>query len=263
MGAHTTEKKVENEKKYMIPAIVSAGEILNFLSKRKNKNAKLTQISKSLGINQSTCYRILRTLTEMKLLDHDLETKTFRLGPYLIVLGSRASEFLDYMSIAKDYLKTAAKITKSTCAIVQRVDNEWFCLDKEEFNSPITVTIKIGQRFKLNSGATGKLFLAYLEEEERRQIIDEIGLFKHTEQTITEEEELEKELREIKKRGYSMSLGEHIPGVNGLSFPILDQHGEMQFGINVATLEGDLDKLKEMAEEMKALSLELSNKIYL
>lgn len=251
------------EPKYTAPSVVKAFEILTFLSKTRNRNSTLTEITNGIDLNRSTCYRILQTLVNEKVLRYDEESKRFSLGTYLIVLGNRASESIDYMVIAKEYLTKISELTNSTCGLVQRIGDEWVYIEKEVSKSPYSLSINVGQRFPLNAGATAKLILSYLSAEERMEILDRIGLKKYTENTVLNTEEFLNELPTIKEQGYAISHNEHVEGVGGLSFPIENKLGQLEFVLTVIMITSDKKEsdYKKMATEVKKLTDELSSLI--
>lgn len=253
-------KGKETKAKYTAPSVVATFEILSFLSKNRNNNSTLTEISKGLDINHSTCYRILQTLVNLNVLKYDKETKRFSLGPYLIVLGNKAAESLDYIRIAKDYLKKISELTKVTTAIAQRVGDEWIYIDREISESPYSVNINVGQRFPLNAGATSKVILSYLSDEERNEILDRIGLRQYTKHTVIDKEEILKELSEIKLQGYAISHNEHVEGISGISFPIENRNGDLEFVVTLVmiTTVNNETELIELANKVKVLTDELT-----
>lgn len=246
--------------KYTSPSVVTTFEILNFLSKSKNKNSTLTEISKGVGINHSTCYRILQTLVNLNVLRYDENSKRFSLGPYLIVLGNRAAQTLDYMHVAKEYLKRICDLSEVTTAIAQRVGDYWVYIDREISDSPYSVYINVGQRFPLNAGATSKVILSYMSEEEREEIMERIGLKQYTKHTVIDKSEFLKELSMIKEQGYAISHNEHLDGVSGISFPIENKSGELEFVITLVMITNDKkeEHLIELAEKVKTLTDELT-----
>lgn len=217
-----------------------------------------------MDINKSTCYRLLHTLTKMKMVVYEANTKTFSLGPNLIILGKRAEEFTDLIPIAKEYLKEAVKLTNSTCALVQRIENEWVYLVKEEPSSPIRVTINVGQRFKIPSGATGKLFLAYMDDSDQQKIFSRLEDLKNINKPIQDIEEFRRELIETRERGYSYSLEGHFPGIDGVSAPIIDRSGYVQMAITAIMIhtENSAERVIKIGEYLKKVTTDISNKIF-
>ena len=152
-----------------VPALESTIKILNYLSRFTTKERSLSQISKNLSINKSTCHRILRSLTQHQFVSYDEDSKQYTLGPYLIVLGSRATEFVDYLKLAKPFLKWISEETGMTSVLLEPTSQDRLMyVAKEESDSPknpIQVTVKLGQQFPLTGASFGKCYLAHLEEK--------------------------------------------------------------------------------------------------
>jgi DNA-binding IclR family transcriptional regulator len=53
--------------------------------------------------------------------------------------------------------------------------------------------------------------------------------------------DLERELGEIRARGYSVSREEAIPGIVGLAIPVYDAYGTLAAAIHVSALKTDLE----------------------
>ena len=78
-------------------SVAVAARILKLLTRYRLAHATLTQIAVELVVPKSSCSRILKALVEEGLLAYDPLTKLYSLGPYAIVIGSRASENVDYL----------------------------------------------------------------------------------------------------------------------------------------------------------------------
>jgi len=61
----------------------------------------------------------------------------------------------------------------------------------------------VGKRAPLHCTALGKVLLAYMSEKERKKILEEKGLPRLTEKTITDKKKLEKELGEVKEQNFA------------------------------------------------------------
>src|SRR5207244_3543536 len=79
----------------------------------------------------------------------------------------------------------------------------------------------------------GKLLLAFLVDDERRQLLDQLRLVPLTDRTITDRRRLETELDEIEHRGYATSRGERAAGVASLSAPIFAGDGRILAALSV------------------------------
>lgn len=217
----------DNESRYFVPVIMGAGKILKFLSRYQNRNSTLSEISQELEISKSTCFRILRTLEEMDYVAYDKDSKRYRLGSYLIVLGSRAQEQIDYLTAGREALREISKLTKFTSAIVQRIstDRLMYIAKEEGVSASAHVSISVGNQFPINRVSFGKCYLAYNKADRERILAEDLP--KITEHTISNKEDYLKELERVRELGYAISGEEYIPGIKAVSAPVFNAQGEV------------------------------------
>lgn len=254
MEKHNQKEKAE------VPALESAIKILEYLSRYKNKERSLSQISKNLSINKSTCHRILKLLNYYRFVSLDEDSKQYNLGSYLIILGSRALDLIDYLKLAKPYLKWVCDQTKLTSVLLEPVAHDRLMyVAKEEPDLPdntVQVTVKLGQHFPLTSASFGKCYLAFIEEEKMDDIIQKVNFKQFTDKSITDLETFKKSLNEVRLNGYAVSYEEHTPGVFGVAAPIFDPYGNITMVIACVGLASGVNKdyLSFCGEKLKEAS---------
>src|SRR5690606_12167271 len=210
----------------LVPILLSTGEILKFLSRYQHRKSTLSEISQALGISKSTCFRILRTLEEMKYVTYDKETKRFSLGSYLAVLGSRAMEQIDYLALGRETLREMSRQTGLSCVIVQRITENRLAYIAKEDGESHRLTIAVGNQFPITQVFFGKLYLAYETPENRERILAD-GLPRMTPRAITDVEHHKDELRKARKLGYATSKEEYIEGIKAVAAPVFDSDGKI------------------------------------
>jgi DNA-binding IclR family transcriptional regulator len=94
--------------------------------------------------------------------------------------------------------------------------------------------MEAGKQRAPHAGASSKVLLAYLPDEEVNAIVAEKGLPKLCTNTITDLPTLRKELERIRERGYADSLEETDPGAWGVATPIFDWRGRVVGAIGLA-----------------------------
>ncbi|WP_408010180.1 IclR family transcriptional regulator [Pseudalkalibacillus sp. A8] len=228
----TTGEKNSN----FIPSVYSALNILEFLSNEKHKESTLTEISIALDISKSTCLRILKTLELKDFVHFNRLSKRYKLGSYLIPLGSRSEEMNDYISTVISYLPTICAEVNQTVVLAKRKDAlNLAYIAKEEPNQKIRLTISPGEIFPIIGGAVGKSYIAHLTDIQINEIIDEFivdgQLPRYTENTITTPEIFMDELRKIREEGIAETDSEHTQGIHALACPILNGKGEVVLSI--------------------------------
>ncbi|WP_053362369.1 IclR family transcriptional regulator [Bacillus sp. FJAT-27251] len=225
-----------------VPALEATIKILEYLSRYHNRESSLADISKGADINKSTCHRILKVLEHHNYVFYNEDKKQYSLGSYLVVLGARATEFIDYLDICKPHLVELSKETQQTVVLLEPIANDKLMyVAKEEPSLPVRVTVSIGQRFPLTSASFGKCYLAFMDESKADEIIRKSGFKPFTSKTITNVEEFKQELKNVKKKGYAESYEEHTPGVCGVAAPIFNLNGEVKLVLSCVYLSNEPD----------------------
>ena len=117
-----------------------------------------------------------------------------------------------------------------------------------------------GSRFPLHATSLGKIFLAYLPDQQRRKIVDTLRLTAFTNNTITNKLKLLIELEEIRKVGVSFDDEEYEIGVRGAAAPIRDQYSHVVAGVGSlgATIRVSRQKMRRNARQVKDTALQIS-----
>lgn len=223
---------VENN---LTPSVDLAARALKLLTRYNTARATLTEITSHLDVSKSSALRVLRTLTAHGLVHFDPETKKYSLGTYALILGARAEENIDYMSMVRELLATAAEQTGLTSVFVQRVgDERMMYVAKRDAPDSYGVTVSIGNQFPITDVSYGQWLLAYLPETEREKILAN-GLRRVTDATTTDRQTYLEQVERIRHEGVLVSRGEYVPGIVATSAPILTAQHEL-LGV-LATLD--------------------------
>lgn len=86
----------------------------------------------------------------------------------------------------------------------------------------------------LHATAAGKSILAHLPRAEVKSILDETGLRRYTQNTVTDREELFEQFETIRGRGYAVNREEHIKGLSAIAAPVTTPDDEVLGAISVA-----------------------------
>lgn len=251
-------KAVDSDNKYSVPAIVNTFKILEVLSRKKYKESTLTEIANAVGLTPPTCYRILQQLKDLSLVRFDNNKKRYTLGTYLVVLGDRAKENLDFISIAEPYLEELSRLTGLTSLLVSRVDEERLTQIAKHEVQEGGVNISIGRHFNiLDDDSYGKCFLAFMESDERDKYI------KKLEEQGKNRDTIEAELETYRKQGYAIRyspVGTRFPGIFGISCPIYLEPGNVELCISVVGMTAQLSE-EEVNTKIAPLVRQIANSL--
>jgi DNA-binding IclR family transcriptional regulator len=106
-------------------------------------------------------------------------------------------------------------------------------------------------------GASGKVLLSQLPEQEAQDVVDNIDLVQLTPYTITDKQVYKQEIAKVKQKGYATSYDEVEIGVTALSVPVINYTVPASI-----TILGPKDRLTphvmDFLDEMRAKADEIS-----
>ena len=237
----------------MIKSIEKMTQILNLFSIDRPK-LLIKEIQEELKMPKSTVFRILDTLEQTNFIQRNEATHEYSLGFQLFRLGSVYQMNLDYRRIALPHMRELMEETKETVELNILDGSNRICIEK--IDSPLDVRnfVRVGERKPAYLGASGKVMLAFLPEEELEIILKSVE-----ELNIISISELKRELQEIRVTGYAITQGERILGTYSIAAPILGVQGQLIAGINLA---GPLQRLtEERVALLKARCMQTASKI--
>ncbi|MCX6054861.1 MAG: IclR family transcriptional regulator [Chloroflexi bacterium] len=223
-------------------------EILDYFA-QGHTAVSLSELSEHLHLPKSTLHRFLFSLEAHGILRRDGNDKKWYPGYLLIVWGSVAAENTTIRDIAKPYLYDLAKETGEMAILTVYHAQEVICVDMVESNHPVRLNMRIGTQRAAHAGASSKILIASLPEQEIVSIVKNKGLQKLCTNTITELEALKIELATIREQGYAESLEETDYGAWGVATAIRDYRGQVVGGIGLAgpTLRYSKETIKRYA----------------
>jgi IclR family KDG regulon transcriptional repressor len=223
-------------------------EILDYFA-HCHAGLSLSELSEHLNLPKSTLHRFLVSLEAHGALRRDANDKKWFPGYKLIVWGSVAAENTTIREIAKPFMSDLRAASGEMAILTIYHAHEVICIDMSETSHPVRLNMKIGAQRAAHAGASSKVLIAYLSEEEVMAIVKEKGLPKLCTNTITDINVLKAELARIRVQGYADSLEETDPGAWGVATPIRDWKGQVVGAIGLAgpTLRYSEASVKEYA----------------
>ncbi len=207
----------------MIQSVRRAASILRELGAGQHRLG-VTELSERLGLAKATVYGLLRALEEDELVERDVETGKYRLGPALLQLGNA---FLDGHEIrARSLLWSDSLATRTGEAVRVGVPNGANMLVVHHVFRPDNSVqiLEVGAGIPWHACALGKARAAYLEEP----VLDDLlaGPFSRlTGKTMTTDEELRRALESVRRSGVAIEDQEAVIGEAEVAAPVFDHDG--------------------------------------
>lgn len=191
------------EKKLYGTVLIKAAQILDSLSEGKSKT--IQQIANDTGNTPPTVLKILETLIYIGYVAKNSRTKEYSLGPKFIQYGSKESTETNFVKLTQPYLEELQETIDETIHLAVPQNDEVMYVNKlEPKNQNIYMTSKIGMTRSLYSAGMGKAVLSTYNDEELAKYLAKTPLVAKTEFTITDPEELKKDLAKIREEGYAI-----------------------------------------------------------
>lgn len=219
----------------------------------------VADIADRLHLPRSTAYRYISALRKHQLLEETPDGTGYRLGGRILELAATMSR-KPLPDVAYPYMEQIARETGETVILCGLREHVGVCLAKVDGTHALRVSYELGDTYPLHAGATGKAIFAFLEPEERRAVIEDVGLARFTDTTITDATVLNEELDRIRSQGFSQSNGEAIEGTIGLAAPIFSPSGRAvaSVGVSVPTHRAEGENRERFIELLVEAAYEIS-----
>jgi len=221
----------------------------------------LTELAATLRMHPTTAFRLLATLQEVGYVSQDGRTKQYRLGLKLLELGARVRAGLDLVREADEILRRLALESGESTYLTILQDGHVVYISAVDSNQAIKTSASIGERRPVHTTGTGKVFLAYLDSEQRAAVLPK-RLITRGPQSITDHSELERALAEIRRVGYSISYEEDQVGLVSVAAPVFSTDG-LVAAVSIAGPAFRLPRaaLVELSEMVMAATALLSQRL--
>ena len=228
--------------------------VMEFLSRRGWSG--VTEVSRELDIHKSTAYRLLTTLRDRGLVEQDAATEKYRLGFGLVLLARAVSADLDILRCAKPLCERLSERTGETVTVAVLEGDDAVVIHQSLSRTSALSVDWTGHHTPLHATAAGKIFLAYMPEDQRMRIL-EGPLERFTGNTTVDPETLREHVDRILHDDYSHTVEELETGLSAIGVPIRSSESAVVGAVSVSgpsfRLEAaDLPATVEMAKRTAA-----------
>jgi DNA-binding IclR family transcriptional regulator len=204
----------------LAPAVTRAAAILDVLAADGAVALGPSELARRLGLPKSSIANICAALADVGLVRR--VGTGFALGRKLAELGGAYLSAVDLVQEFYDACRELPTGSGETVQLAVLDGIEMTYLARHDGQQPVRLTSQIGRRLPATSTATGKAALAALDVAELDRRLDGLTNLPvstaHSHRTVRE---LQRDLREIRRRGYALDDEETIEGVvcYGIAIP--------------------------------------------
>lgn len=203
-----------------VQTVVTAFRVLEELAKRQPVGA--SDFAREMGLPKSTMYRILKSLQKagwIRPSNGPLVQWVLTAQP--VILAQFVASDLGIREAARPVMENLRDLTTEAVHLAIPENNEIVVLDRIDSLQAVRIYWPAGQHGPTYATANGKALLAFSPAERRARMLPAV-LARHTERTITDPAELDRELERIRVRGWATSFGEFRPEFGSIAAPIVN-----------------------------------------
>lgn len=207
---------------YPIESVDNALKVVLLLAERSE--LRLTDVSDYLGVSSSSAHRMMAMLVYRGFVRQDAKTRAYHPGTSLTAVAFSVLRRFDFRTSLRPYLEALHRELDETVHL-SMLDGTSVCfVDAIEGTKVARTASRVGLSLPASTTASGKVMLAGLSTDELEILYPTEELVTLTDQSIGSREELERQLAQIRRRGYSFSSQESEAGVSSVAvaFPVRD-----------------------------------------
>jgi len=250
----------EREARY-VQSLEWALNILEVLA-QEGAPMTVTELSEKVGLKISTVHRLLTTLGHRGYVTQDPESSKYRLGLKMLEMGNAALYHSDIRTVARPYLEEIVERCNETANLAVLDGSDVVYIDQVESHNLIIVKMfaQPGNRGPVHCTASGKALLAFLPPDKLEQVLSQVDFVRYTDETITDKDQLLKELKRIKQEGYALDWGEMEEHVRCIAAPIFNHEGKAVASISIS---GPSNRITTyyMKNELVDIVVDIANRV--
>lgn len=202
----------------MSATVEKALKVLELLSTYAEP-VRLSELSRKLGMNKSTTYRMLETMGQLGYVRQDEADARYMMTTRMWEIGVRAFQRFDIRIWARPYLEQIESEIHETAVLATFDGADVVIVEKRDSSQAVQTFSPIGSRTPLHCSSLGKAFLMTDLEAFAGGLKNPLQRF--TPQTITTVRALRSEIARAKQEGVATAFDEYREGVSGISAPVL------------------------------------------
>lgn len=184
---------------------------------REQRDLSNSDVARLLGIAETSCLDLLHTLVEAGYLARTARSRRFYPTGRLLTIAKKISENDPIFSVASDAVDLLVEKTGETALSGRMEGGVVKIVAIREGKHELRYIQKIGGRIVSHASALGKALLAAGPEVEVAKQLRQRPLKQLTTNTITDVDELERVLEQIRRQGWSSMENEGAEGVSAIA----------------------------------------------
>jgi DNA-binding IclR family transcriptional regulator len=213
-----------------VQSVLSALDVLDCF--QTSDELGVTEVARRLGVAKSTAHRLLSTLCARGVVQRIPETGHYRLGLHLWELGQLVQDRVPLRHVALPLLEELRLRTGHTAHLTIADGPDVVFLERLQALSGIALFGERRRRMPLHTTSAGKVLAAFNPAVSQARI--DAGFPVLTPRTISSADQWEACLADVRRRGFSVTDSENMPGLASIAAPVIDPSGLAVAAVSIA-----------------------------
>ena len=224
--------------------------------------AGVGEVAGELAVHKSTASRLLGALESRALVEQVGERGRYRLGFGLLRLAGAIPSQLDLTGQGASVCTELAREVGETVNLAVLQGRHVVNIHQVHGQSAITVNNWVGRPTPLHATSSGKVLLAHLGSAARADLLG-TDLERYTDATVTDLDELERQLDDATLAGYAVTVEEFEVGLNAVASPVRSFGGAVVGAVSVSgpAYRLSADRLVEVSADVIRAAAEISRRM--
>lgn len=236
---------------------ISALEII-----ARTGGAGVGEVASELGVHKSTASRLLGALESRALVEQVGERGRYRLGFGLLRLAGAIPGQLDLTTQGGPVCVELARRLGETVNLAVLQGRHVVNIHQAHGQSAITVNNWVGRPTPLHATSSGKVLLAALDVVARADLMGP-QLERYTDATVTDADELHRQVDRAAQEGLAVTVEEYEPGLNAIASPVRSFGGAVVGALSVSGPAYRLtpERLRDVRSVVAGAAAEISRRM--
>ncbi|MVW71036.1 MULTISPECIES: IclR family transcriptional regulator [unclassified Bordetella] len=188
---------------------------------RERRALPLSELARLLGVPVSSCLALIRTLVDLGYLYETGRRQGYYPTGRLLAMAQRIAAADPVLDRVYPTLLELREATRETI-VFAKLSTEGKVVYLEVLDSPHTIRYApvAGEFREAHANSLGKALLSVMDPTARHALLKSYPLTRYNERTLTTIKAIDADLTASRERGWFMNLGESIPDVCALAWPL-------------------------------------------
>lgn len=223
------------------------------------RRLSLGELATRVNLPTSTVHGILKTLALHGMVEQEVGSSRYMLGPAVLRLSGAYLDNLEFLGRAKPWLDELARRTQSSVRAGVKLIDDVIIVHSESRPDGNRQMSEVGFVIPAHSSALGKALLAFSPPTQKS--LASPTLRRMTAETIIDREELAVHLLDVAETGIATENDEALLGESSIAAPVFDTTGEAIAAVGIVFSSSEWPPAPSMRDEVRETARNISREL--